>query len=79
LIYQKRNDMTNAQTTKAIKNDFNRLAETLGCRARLSGNAKKPMFQMWTGSVTFDGFEVVIGIDANRFGQLISNYPQLQD
>jgi hypothetical protein len=66
-------------TTKTIKNDFNRLAETLGCKARLAGNAKKPMFQMWTGSVSCDGYEIVIGIDANKFGQLISNYPDLQN
>jgi hypothetical protein len=68
---------TTAQTTKAIKNDFNRLAETLGCRARLAGNAKSPKFQMFTGNITSDGYEMVISIDANKFAQLISNYPEL--
>jgi predicted ribosome quality control (RQC) complex YloA/Tae2 family protein len=67
------------KNTRQIKNDFNRLAEELGCAARLSGNAKKPKFEMFTGQITSDGFEVVIGIDANKFGQLISKYPQLHD
>jgi len=62
-----------------IKNDFNRLAEKLGCAARLAGSAKNPKFQMFTGQTTPDGFEVVIGIDANKFGQLISKYPELHD
>ena len=70
--------MTTSKNTKAIKNDFNRLAEQLGCKARLAGNAKSPKFQMWTGSVSYDGYEIVIGVDANKFGQLIANYSQLQ-
>lgn len=67
------------KTTREIKNEFNRLSEELGCLARLAGNAKKPKFQMFTGQITSDGYEVVVGIDANKFGQLISKYPQLHD
>jgi hypothetical protein len=69
--------MTNAATTKAIKNEFNRTAERLGCKARLAGTAKNPKFQEFTGSISSDGYEIVIGIDANRFGQLISKFPEL--
>lgn len=50
-----------SKTTRGIKNDFNRLAEKLGCKARLAGNLKKPKFQMWTGEITHDGYEVVVG------------------
>lgn len=64
-------------TTKQIKNEWNRKAEELGCVARIAGNKKSPSFEMWTGSVTSDGYEVVVKIDANKFGQLISRFPEL--
>lgn len=64
-------------TTKQIKNEWNRKAESVGCVARIAGNKNKPSFEMWTGSVTSDGYEVVVKIDANKFGQLISRFPEL--
>jgi hypothetical protein len=70
-------EIGNAKTTKAIKNDFNRLAEKLGCKARLAGNARNPKFQMWTGSISSDGYEIVVGIDSQTFAKLINNYPEL--
>ena len=65
------------EVTKDINNYFNRNAESLGCKARLDGNAKKIKFQRWTGEITHDGYEVVVGIDAATFGKLISNFPEL--
>jgi hypothetical protein len=70
---------TTAKNTKQIKNTFNTLAQELGCKARICGNARNIELQMWTGSVTSDGYEIVVKIDAVKFGQLISKYPQLQD
>jgi len=69
--------MTSGAKTKAIKNGFNRLAETLGCRARIGGNAGKIWFAEWTGTTTPDGYEWIVGIDAARFGKLIANFPEL--
>lgn len=71
--------MTNAKTTKQTKNDFNSLAEKLGCKARIGGDARKIKFFMWTGMVTHDGYEVIVGIDANKFSKLIAKYPELQE
>jgi len=62
-----------------IRNEFNRTAEKLGCRARLSGTAKSPKFEMWTGEVTHDGFEVVVGITVGVFCRMIGKYPELRD
>ena len=69
--------MKNSATTKNIKQSFNQLAQSLGCKARLAGNAKSPKFQELIGE-SVDGYEIVVGITANRFGQLINNYPALQ-
>lgn len=65
--------------TRQIKNQFNRTAESLGCKARISGNAKKIRFEMWTGAVDSKGYEIVVGIDSTRFGSLIEPFPQLHN
>ena len=61
-----------------IKNDFNTKARTLGSRARIGGNMKKIELQeyLYTDS---KGYEIIIKIKPHRFGQLIENYPSLQD
>ena len=64
-------------STIAIKNEFNTTAAKLGCKARIGGNKAKIEFQEYIGDSK--GFELVVKIDANRFGQLIAKYPQLQD
>ena len=66
------------RTKAQIKNGFNRLAEKLGCKARLSGSGKKPILQEFTGSYIGD-HEIVIGVQAHRFSQLIEKYPQFHN
>lgn len=63
--------------TIAIRNEFNTLAQSLGCKARIGGNKRKIEFQMFTGTTTSDGFELVVKIDQTKFGYLIANFPQL--
>ncbi len=69
--------MTNAQNTKNIKNSFNRIAEELGCVARLAGNNRKPEYQRVIGYS--NGFEMVVKISASEFCMLVSKYPLLQN
>jgi hypothetical protein len=65
-------------TTKQIKNDFNRTAERLGSRARISGNAKKIILQECIG-VDSKGYEIVVKINDVRFSALTNSYPELVD
>jgi len=69
--------MNTQKTTKQIQNDFNRLAAKLGCKARLAGNKRRIKLQMFTGEITKDGYEIVVGIDSTKFAQLINKYPEL--
>lgn len=56
--------------------EFNRISESLGCKARIAGTKKKICFLEFTGTI-MNGYEIIIGIDANRFAQLINPFPAL--
>lgn len=75
----KKHIMTKSKETRDIKKRFNDLAFALGCKARLGGDARKIKFEMWTGELTKDGYEIVVGIPLNKFNKLVEPYPQLQD
>jgi hypothetical protein len=81
LIHFKNSDMKNPVTSATkmkIQNDFNNLADSLGCKARIGGTARNPKLFEFRGSYT-QGFEVWFPIDAYRFAQITNKYPQLQD
>lgn len=62
-----------------IANEFNRKAEKLGCRARIGGNGKSPVFYEFRNGIDSQGYEIWYKCDAQKFGQLIAKYPDLQD
>lgn len=65
------------KTTKQIKNEWNSKAQSMGCKARIDGNKKRMTFYKWTGSVSADGYEIIVKINSDEFCRLTANYPEL--
>lgn len=59
-----------------IRNWFNDTAESLGCKARIGGNGKRPKYYMWRGGIE-KGYEVWHPVTMSEFVKLINKYPEL--
>lgn len=72
-------------TTKQINEKFNRLAESIGCKARVKYSKRNSARYGRKTSVTFyevigitsDGYEKIVKIDAHRFSVLTAKYDAL--
>lgn len=61
------------------KSEFNRLAEKIGCRARIEGTKKNIKFYEFCGRYTSDNCEIIYPISSQKFSQLIENFNELQN
>lgn len=60
---------------KLIKmQNFNKIAQKIGCKARIKGKKNVSFYECIGES---KGFEIIVKIDMKRFSILINKYPEL--
>lgn len=60
---------------KEIMENFNKLAEKLGCKARVKGRKNIEFYECI--GIDSKGYEIIVKVRSDRFAVLVNKYPQL--
>lgn len=65
------------KTPNQVAQEFNTLAQNLGCEARLVLTYKTQKHQRYTGYGSKDGYEMVVDVTSDEFDRLTKPFPSL--